>query len=633
MPRRAPETAADYLAVAVCPVLIMLLVGSLMWFLVKVFLNGEFTVLWVMSFFVLGIVGVARMAMEEGYSRASLFGAALAGALGLVLPPQSWPILALVWWAAFKLTWDCTLIDDTQDASGEGLLQHMGLDSSAPPSGNAPPGTTLPAGDLEATTSTETPREKKSWWDMLLEPDRRPHAPGVWVVYFSLAALPLFGIGGWFVSDPSSRAFTFRLLVIYVASGMGLLLATSFLGLRRYLRQRRLQMPLEMTTTWVVVGLLMIVSMLVLATILPRPSREHSISHVPFAVNNLFRRASQFAVRDKGIRDDDAKNPAQADAQKDQSTNRQDGSRTNKHESQASGSSDKNSKNADSGDSGKSKSSAGGEKGKSGQPKSSKSGGDKSKGRDAEADSNQKSRADSQSEDSQPNDQQDSSRSRREENQQQNQQANQKPPPSPPNQPPPQDSPSRSPSSRPSFNPLSALTSLLSSGIKVLFYIALAVGLVIAAWMYRDELLAAWQKLMDELRELWQSWFGKKQTVAEIAAAMDVVAPPRAFASFSDPFLTGNARSMSWPQLVRYTFEALEAWGREHACPRASGQTALEFALALSISEPQIAANVQALAGWYSQLAYAPRAVPGSPDRLRELWSALDATHRRTAAA
>ena len=25
--------------------------------------------------------------------------------------------------------------------------------------------------------------------------DRQPHAPGVWVVYFSLAALPLYGVG------------------------------------------------------------------------------------------------------------------------------------------------------------------------------------------------------------------------------------------------------------------------------------------------------------------------------------------------------------------------------------------------------------------------------------------------------
>src|SRR5262245_19071622 len=138
---------------------------------------------------------------------------------------------------------------------------------------------------------------------------------------------------------------------------------------------------------------------------------------------------------------------------------------------------------------------------------------------------------------------------------------------------------------------------------------------------------------MNELREKWDSWFGKKPTAAEVIAKMEVVAPPRTFASFNDPFLTGDARSMTWPQLVRYTFEALEAWGREHSCPRASGQTALEFALALSSTEPKIAASVQALAGWYSQLAYAPRAAPGSPDTLRELWSALEASHRRTVAA
>ena len=60
MRRRAPETLADYLVVGICPALIMLLVGSLMWFLIKVFLNADFTALWVMSFFVLGIVGVGQ---------------------------------------------------------------------------------------------------------------------------------------------------------------------------------------------------------------------------------------------------------------------------------------------------------------------------------------------------------------------------------------------------------------------------------------------------------------------------------------------------------------------------------------------------------------------------------------------
>jgi hypothetical protein len=65
MSRRAPETLADYLVVAICPALIMLLVGSLMYFLVEVFYQGEYRgrLLWVMAMFVLGIVGIARPAV------------------------------------------------------------------------------------------------------------------------------------------------------------------------------------------------------------------------------------------------------------------------------------------------------------------------------------------------------------------------------------------------------------------------------------------------------------------------------------------------------------------------------------------------------------------------------------------
>src|SRR6267142_1693033 len=210
MRHRTPETLADYLVVAICPALIMLLVGSLMWFLVEVFYQGEFKLrlLWVMAMFVIAIVGIARIAMEEGLAYASLFGGALAGAIALALAQFvkdglliGAPIMILVWWAAHKLTWDCTLIDNQQDASGQGLLQQMGLDPSAGPPDSSPPGTTSRSGELEAISTTSTSPEPP-WWETLLEPDRRPHAPGVWVVYFSLAALPLFGIGGWFV--PSS---------------------------------------------------------------------------------------------------------------------------------------------------------------------------------------------------------------------------------------------------------------------------------------------------------------------------------------------------------------------------------------------------------------------------------------------
>ena len=75
---------------------------------------------------------IARISIEEGQERAMLFGAALAMAAGFAVMRMSdvvllpWLLLALVWWAADKLTWDCTLIDEDEDSSGRGLLQVAG---------------------------------------------------------------------------------------------------------------------------------------------------------------------------------------------------------------------------------------------------------------------------------------------------------------------------------------------------------------------------------------------------------------------------------------------------------------------------------------------------------------------------
>jgi hypothetical protein len=640
MPRRSPETLADYLVVAICPALIMLLVGSLMWFLVEVFYQGEFKgrLLWVMAMFVIAIVGIARIAMEEGLAYASLFGGALAAAVAIALAYLvkdgliiGGPIMVLVWWAAHKLTWDCTLIDDKQDASGQGLLQQMGLDTSTAPADRSPPGTTSPPTAMEAT-STTAPQPEPPWWERLVEPDRRPHAPGVWVVYFSLAALPLFGIGGWFVpsSDPVARARVFGLLVLYVASGMGLLLATSFLGLRRYLRQRKLEMPLEMTSTWIIVGIVMIMAMLLVAAILPRPSREYSLSQLPFTVTSAVRRASRFALGKEGTKDDAAKAPATADANDDQTTGRQGGERSGEKGS-SSGKEGKG-KGQGSGDSAKSQSSAGGGKEQGSQSGKSPAGQSKddakSTVRNAESPPGEKAKDRSQPSDSSAEQQSASQQ------QQQDQSPGKNPPESQPGPPQP-DSPSQNRWSAGQM--MQNLTSLLGQTIatllKWLFYAALLIAGLVAAWIYREELRAAWNKLLAELRDLWDAWFGKKKTIEEPATA-PMPNPPLPFAAFADPFATGRASRMSWQELVRYTFDALEAWGREQACPRQPGQTPHEYALAIAALEPRIAAQVQTLAACYNQLAFAPRTpTSGSPEPIRELWQALRARHATVALA
>jgi len=132
MPRKS---LADHMGIVLSPVLIMLLVGSLCFFLVQVFYRGEAVdaVRWVLFWFVMAVVLVSRMGIEQGAGHATAYGLALAAATWLYLvrvhPAYlvGVALLGVVWWSANRLTLDCTLIADDEDASGEGLLQKTAL--------------------------------------------------------------------------------------------------------------------------------------------------------------------------------------------------------------------------------------------------------------------------------------------------------------------------------------------------------------------------------------------------------------------------------------------------------------------------------------------------------------------------
>src|SRR5262249_20280315 len=242
---------ADYVVIAISPALIMTLIGSLIYFLLEVFYPGEYQgrMRWIMMCFVFGSVLVARVAMHpEAAPRAPLYSLILTAAAWFALgafiecPGElralSWIINAglvlLVWWCAKKLTWDCTYIDDQVDAGKGGLLKETGLEKSAKK--EEPP----PEED-----------DKLAWWERFVryrDAQRKKHTPGTWVIYFSLAALPIFGLFQALIpaEEGGRRRYTFLLMAVYVASGLGLLLTTCFLGLRRYLRQRNLRMPAQM---------------------------------------------------------------------------------------------------------------------------------------------------------------------------------------------------------------------------------------------------------------------------------------------------------------------------------------------------------------------------------------------------
>lgn len=282
------RTLADYLVIGVSPVLVMLLVGSLCFFLIEVFFKGPTVghVRWVMFWFVMAIVLVARIGIEEGTGRAAVFGLALAAATWLYLI-QIHPafvlgmiLLGVVWWCAHKLTWDCTLIDETVDASGNGLLETAGNAKN------------FLRQKVKLKKSRSSKTESKP-------PPVKPHAPGLWVVYFSVAALPLFGLGQMLLpkDDAAARHAGFGFLFVYVAAALGLLLTTSFTGLRRYLRQRYLEMPAMMAFGWVRFGVGVAVFVLVGALLLPRPGANEAWQTLRYQVDSHLRQASDYAAR------------------------------------------------------------------------------------------------------------------------------------------------------------------------------------------------------------------------------------------------------------------------------------------------------------------------------------------------
>src|SRR5262249_48454802 len=131
---------------------------SLVFFLVEILYAGqahEERLRWTLFWFIFGIVWVARISMHPAVGeRAKLYGVLLSLAVwvglqrflvmdqleGLqsgVFRPLDWAILlgffALIWWCAYRLTWDCTFIDDAVDASGKGVFEAAGLEGDTSP--------------------------------------------------------------------------------------------------------------------------------------------------------------------------------------------------------------------------------------------------------------------------------------------------------------------------------------------------------------------------------------------------------------------------------------------------------------------------------------------------------------------
>jgi hypothetical protein len=599
--KREPPTAADVIVMAISPALIIGLVGSLVFFLAEVFYAGRYEgrLLYTLFFFVVGAVLVGRVAVAVDRTRAWAYGGILALVTFLALrmwveyPEDSAMaplkdainivLIGVVWWASNRLVWDCTSIDDKRRGSGKGLLAAAGWEKR--------PGVRP---DIVEDVEEDERRYQPGWRGWYQRFDqwqksraKKPHTPGLTVVYFSLAALPIFGLGQTLIphDDPARRAFTFRLAAVYVGSGLGLLLTTSFLGLRRYLRQRKMRMPISMTATWMGLGAALIVGFVVIGALIPRPYSESPIWNPSRAITTE-RSASQYAVN----RDSGGKGEGRA------------GEKATKGDGNATG---KGGEPGAKGKSGDAKSGSGDKKGDNGggneKSGGEKSGGEKSDGNDGKKGNEGKSK-----------DGREGSSSGREASADQKDASNKN-----------QNAAERTPQSS-----VGNAVSKIADVLKWIMFIALGLIVLFVVFRHGLQFLSNFMPWARDLLAAIDAWLkglfggpkkpGKEKATAVPAAIVEARAP---FAAYSNPFTDGTAAGRSPEELVRYTFQAFEAWAGDRDMPRGDDETPLEFAARVGDQFVWLRPHARKLALLVARMAYSHGNLPADcRETLAEFW-------------
>ncbi len=672
MARRLDKTLADLVVAALMPALLIGLLTSLVFFLLELAYAGQYiaTLKHVLVCFIIATVLIARISMMGEISdRAAVYGIALAIAAGLALVrfvdvPQKalgglgWLIpismMAMIWWSAHKLTLDCTWDEEADRDDSGGLLDKSPEKAPLPPD----------RGD--------------HWFDRYQsdrQEEQKRKKPGTMVIYFSLAALPLFGMGQAILpaTDLDGRRYAFWLLVIYMLCGLGLLMTTSFLGLRRYLRARKLQMPAAMTGLWLTLGAAIILGLLVLGSIIPRPEAEYSLYHLMGWAGSKERDASKTSFFDhsSGKSDDQGIGP-QNPNQKNQGGQRQGNQSRNQNQQGRNGQSGGNQssnqgrqdqRNQQGGNQGQSNRSGDrqnqNQQGQGGQGQAQGQGqgqseqdrnnqqsqpvtagnrqnqpgkrgerGDNSKQgqggnqKDQQGEEgNQEQREGGKSDQRRDQEKRDQQRGGGSENQKR--EADQSGTGS-------QDRQEQQQSSPPPPSPPSPAWDWLNW----LVYAAMAIAAIYAIYRWGRQI---WNALLQIWRDILAWWrglltFENKKTASTEIPDPESELPPQPFAWFSNPLLT-PARFRSMEEMIRYSFAALHSWAYEQNLGRDRGETPAEFAQRLGHLRDRHQKEIKKLADLYAYVTYAGAKAPNSSEAiLRSFWGGITAPYvHRTA--
>ena len=260
------------------------MISSLANFLMLILYRGlNQRVSWTLLMYTMGAVCVARIAIEQSRQYSIGYLAALALAAFVVMSRFvvggvifCAGILALIAYLSDRIVHDCTLIDESQDSSGQGLIDfgrgQLKRQFEDTESGNNP--------DSEIESTKEKQNANAS--QHKTGHQKTGHQPGRTVMYLAMAALPLFGLGQFLLrSDSATWSSAQKYLAVYLFSSLSLLVTTSFLGLRRYLRQRKVDMPNDVAVAWLAGGLVMIGMILGVAYLAPMPGQVLASIQMP----------------------------------------------------------------------------------------------------------------------------------------------------------------------------------------------------------------------------------------------------------------------------------------------------------------------------------------------------------------
>ena len=664
--KKARPESLDFLLAAIAPVFIIGMIGSLVYFIIIVCYEGPFTsrLMWILGLYTVAAVLIARIAIEQSRQLAFTYMFAL-GAATLFVTPQfmtisgplaifSLPILigllVMVAVLADRITFDCTSMNEQQQSTGVGLLQSLGLVKSErnASSTNAAVKTTT---ESEGATGSATATIAK-------KPSQRRHNPGVWVLYFALFALPLFGLGQLVIKSSIDRRWAFTYLFVYLLSSLFLLVLISLLSLRKYLRERGVPMETAFAIRWLAVGMTSVFVVLFLLSMLPIPSYSLLSMDMPFRFTSREDlKANKLGWGKEGVpgegpqmgKGEEGKEQGEQDQGEDGDNPRQPNDQNQNGQNNGQGKAgDKPNGNGESKSPSKSSSQQGDKEGgkqQGGKQQGEKQSSDKQQGKEDQVDQRQSEAQDGSKREASKSKENDTSKQDNAENEKGEREKDAQPVPKendpqrapkrePPqgDKPPPQEQkkggnqprPDNAPEPEPpQKNPSMSIQWNFPALVQWLVMLVLLVVALIFGIKYRKELMQAIMDFGDWVSQL----FGRKKKLLNPAdqlvegeTAIADFYPP--FSSFSNPFHSGSGWSRE--QMVRHLYLAVLSWGYERRVIRSEEETPEEFIRRLARRFPEQQESLSMLGRFYSRIAYARGTISSSEIKpMMELWQWL----------